>query len=314
MPTLRLTQQILPTLAAQSGRDTFYWDTELTGFAVKVTSGGQRSYIVQSRIHLGVNKRRIKLNHCERMSLKEAREEARKLLASMGLGFDPISERKAVELADMTLRKALEDRIATKKLKPYTVTGYRSVAARAFADWLDKPMSMITSQMAIDRHRDITRKRGPGEANFAARVLSSAFGHARGAHGLQAPNPVTRMREGKLFNKMKPRDEFVDPHDLPAFMTTLRRLELAKLAQDNAEREAAQAAGVSWRGLRSRIAQTVEDGYATPMHYSGAADVVRVLLLTGFRLNEAQGLRWREVNTSQKVIGNVHDELTRVWG
>jgi integrase len=38
------------------------------------------------------------------------------------------------------------------------------------------------------------------------------------------------------------------------------------------------------------------------LHYSGAADIVRVLLLTGFRLEEAQGLRWQAVNLDLRVI------------
>lgn len=306
MPSLKLTQQVLQSLQPLNGKDTIYWDTDLTGFAVKVTVTFRRSYIVQSRIQLGINKRRVRLNDCERMSVKAAREEARKLLASMGLGHDPISQRKAVELASLTFRRALEDRIATKKLKAQTAIDYRAIAVRIFPDWLDKPVSMITGQMAIDRHREITAKRGPTQANYALRVLSAAFGHARGAHGLQAPNPVTRMREGKLFNKVKARDGFVEPHELRTLLITLRRMELAKLAQESAEQEVARAEGLSWRGMRSRMAQAKAPGACNllhgRLHYSGAADIVRVLLLTGFRLNECQCLKWNAVDLSRKVI------------
>lgn len=224
MPTIRITQQIIPTLNAQ-GKDTIYWDTELKGFAVKITASGQRTYIVQAHVQRGINKQRVKLNNCERMTTKEAREEARKQLASMGLGTDPIGQRKAVELAEMTLRKALDDRIAVKALKLRVARDYRNVANRAFADWMDRPISTISGQMAVDRHRALTLKHGPTDANYALRILSSAFGHARGQYGLKTANPVTRLREGKLFNKVKSRDEFVEPHELAVMLTALRKLE-----------------------------------------------------------------------------------------
>lgn len=315
MPSLKLTQQIIPSLLPLDAKDTFYWDTELTGFAVKVTAQGQRSFIVQARIQVGMNKKRIRLNDCARMTVKEAREEARKLLSNMGLGQDPITERKKVELAGLTLRKALEDRIAVRRLKPKTAADYRALASNAFPDWLDKPISVITGQMAIDRHRDITRKSGPAQANYALRVLSAAFGHARGAHGLDAVNPVTRLREGKLFNKIRPRDGFVEPHELPALLTTLRRMELARFEQDRMEKEAAKAEELSWRGMRSRLAQAgareADNMLSGRLHYSGAADLVRVLLLTGFRLEEAQGLRWGAVNLDQKVITLTDNKANR---
>lgn len=315
MPSLKITQQIVQSLLPLDGKDTLYWDTELTGFAIKVTTGGQRSFIVQARIHVGMNKKRIRLNDCALMTVKEAREAARKLLSSMGLGHDPITERKKVELADLTLRKALEDRISVRRLKPKTAADYRALASNAFPDWLDKPLSIITGQMAIDRHRQITGRSGPAQANYALRVLSAAFGHARGAHGLEAPNPVTRLREGKLFNKVRPRDGFVEPHELPALLATLRRLELAKFEQDRKQQNAARVEGLSWRGMRSRIAQASSgeagEGYMTPLHYSGAADLVRVLLLTGFRLEEAQALRWEAVDLTRKVITLADNKANR---
>lgn len=300
MPSVKISQTSISSLQPLAGKDTIYWDTDLQGFGIKVTSTGRRSFIVQSRIQIGINKRRVKLNDCERMTVKEARAEARKQLASMGLGFDPITERKAVELASMTLRVALEDRIRAKGLKERVGRDYRCIAARAFPDWLDRPISTITDQMAVDRHRAITSKSGPTYANYAMRVLSSSFNHARGQHGLKASNPVSRLREGKLFNRTKPRDEFVEPHELPQLLRTLRTLELdhPDISRDSPAAlgsVAAPHAEKSHSGAQTRSSKTT-------LGYSGAADIVRVLLLTGFRLEEAQGLEWSSVNLAQRTI------------
>lgn len=309
MPSLKLTQTTIQTLTSIDQKDTFYWDTELTGFGVKVAASGSRSYIVQSKVQRGLSSRRLKLNSCERMTAKEAREEARKQLASMGLGHDPITQRRAVELASMTLRKALEDRIAVKQLKPGVARDYRAIAKNVFADWLDRPLSIITGQMAVDRHRSITLKRGPTYANYALRVLSSSYNHARGMYGLKSQNPVTRLREGKLFNRTRPRDEFVEPHELPTLLQTLREMEQARIASDQSQQQQAKEAGLTWGCWIGRHHITRPD---SPMlGYGGAADIVRVLLLTGFRLEEAQGLEWVSIKLEQRTIMLVDNKASR---
>lgn len=315
MPSIRIAQSNLFALHSLKGKDTLYWDTDLTGFGVKVTATGGRSFIVQARIKKGLAKKRTRLADCAKLTVKEAREEARKQLASMELGVDPIAERRSVELAHMTLRFALEDRIEVKKLKEHTARDYRAIAANAFPDWMDRPISLISGQMAIDRHRKITDDSGPFQANYALRILSAAFGHARGMHGLQAPNPVTRMREGKLFNKTKGRDDYIEPHDLACVLTTIRKLELAKLTHEKAEQEAARDAELSVPGLRSRIAQKAPSEHPVQptamLRYAGAADLIRVLLLTGFRLEEAQSLRWESVDLERKVITLTDNKASR---
>ncbi len=315
MPSSRISQNTLASFHAIAGKDTIYWDTELRGFAVKVTGSGLRSYIVQTRIKIGLNKRRVRLGSCDRMTAKEAREVARKQLANMGLGHDPITERKAVEMASLTLSKALEDRLTVKRLKLAVARDYRAIASRVFADWMDKPLSTITDQMAVDRHRQVTLKSGPSYANYALRVLSATFSHARGMHGLKAPNPVTRLREGKLFNKTRPRDEFVEPHHLPQLLLTLRQMELARIALDKAAQDAARDAGQGLAGWHGRQAQKpyrrAPEDRAPTLGYAGSGDIVRTLLLTGFRLEECQGLEWDSVDLERKVITLTDNKASR---
>lgn len=308
MPVIKITQQVLPALVPSPGKSIVYWDTEIAGFGVKVTPGGARSFIVQARIQIGVNKRRVRLNSCERMSVKEARIEARKQLASMGLGIDPISARKEVELASMSLRAALEDRIKAKGLKERVARDYRNIATQAFSDWLDRPIAAISPQMAVDRHRAITDRSGPSYANYAMRVLSSSFNYARGQHGLKTANPVSRLREGKLFNRTRARDEFVEPHELPQLLLMLRRLEFARVHSKTARKDL--------RNPETCQSGVVEDDGekrlgAPSRGYEGAADIVRLLLLTGFRLEEAQGLEWTSVNLEQKTITLTSNKASR---
>jgi hypothetical protein len=49
MPLVKITQQILLTLQPINSKATFYWDTDLRGFGVKVTASAVRSYVAYSR-------------------------------------------------------------------------------------------------------------------------------------------------------------------------------------------------------------------------------------------------------------------------
>lgn len=267
MPKLKLTEQSAKTLPVVDGTDTFYFDTDLKGFGLKVTASGSRSWFIEARIRKGLPAKRRKLGDASVLNAKEARERARKDLAQMVMGFDPVEQRKAVEQAGVTLSKALEARILAKGLKDGTAYGYRNIVQTALADWQDRPLSTITDQMAVDRHKELTVKHGPAYANRAMRTFSSAFNHAKYQNGLGADNPVTRLRVGRGFNRIKARETFVKDKQLRPFLVTLLNLERSK-------------------GLA----------------YEGAGDLIRLLLLTGFRLNEAQSLPWSAVDLDAKSI------------
>ncbi|PTU30954.1 tyrosine-type recombinase/integrase [Stenotrophobium rhamnosiphilum] len=267
MPTLKLSEQSVKSLLPLVGKDTFYYDSELTGFGVKVAASGSRSYFIETRIQKGRPAKRKKLGGCDRMKASEAREQARRDLAQMVMGFDPVSQRKDVEKAKVTLRTALEGRIESRSLKPKTAYDYRQIGARALGDWMDRPLSTITEQMAVDRHSELALKNGPAYSNLAMRILSAAHGHAVGVSGLQSTNPVARLRKGQLFKKVKGRTTYIKEAHLRVMLLKLRKME-----------------------------------EANALDYVGSADMIRVFLLTGFRLNEVQGLRWDQVDIKGKTI------------
>jgi hypothetical protein len=48
MPVLKLSKRTVD--AAQSDRDTLFWDSLLTGFGLKVTAAGRKVYVCQYRV------------------------------------------------------------------------------------------------------------------------------------------------------------------------------------------------------------------------------------------------------------------------
>ncbi|MFD2498582.1 Arm DNA-binding domain-containing protein [Rhizorhabdus histidinilytica] len=105
MEARKITQTVVDGLSS-SGRDEFLWDTKLSGFGVKVSAGGKRSYVYQFR--LGGRKgstRRITIGeHRNPWDANDARERAEQYARVVAQGIDPVAaaadaRRIAVDLA-----------------------------------------------------------------------------------------------------------------------------------------------------------------------------------------------------------------------
>lgn len=105
MEARKITQTVVDGLSS-SGRDEFLWDTKLSGFGVKVSAGGKRSYVYQFR--LGGRKgtaRRITLGeHGNPLDANKARKRAEAFALLVSQGVDPIAaaaeeKRLTVDLA-----------------------------------------------------------------------------------------------------------------------------------------------------------------------------------------------------------------------
>jgi Arm DNA-binding domain len=95
MPVIQLG---LRTLAAIRGAErlVIYYDSELTGFGLRVMPTGHRSWIIEYRSKAPESfgaKRRMVIGAPDKLTPDEARKQARKLLAQIELGRDPAAER-----------------------------------------------------------------------------------------------------------------------------------------------------------------------------------------------------------------------------
>ena len=82
------------------------FDDKQAGLGVRVTSSGRKTYLAQYT-RAGV-RRRIPLGSCSAISLDDAREAVRKIMADVANGRDPALERKAARQGD----KPIEQRSA----------------------------------------------------------------------------------------------------------------------------------------------------------------------------------------------------------
>jgi integrase len=146
----------------------FIRDDRVVGFALRTTSSGFKSFVVEARVSGRV--RRFTLSAADRSTVAEARAQARQVLAGMVRGRDPAVGRRAKRERSRTLVEMLDEYIAARQVKPSTAVRYRGVLARVCSDWLKKPIADITPAQVRMRYEEIA-KHSISEANNFARTL-----------------------------------------------------------------------------------------------------------------------------------------------
>ncbi len=114
MPKIALTDLSLRKLQPPPVGQVDYWDTAVTGFGVRISQGGAKSFILMH----GKCRARTTIGRVGTISLKDARDTARRVLAENTLGKH--------RLARITFEKAVEVFLAECKQrnKPRTVSDY----------------------------------------------------------------------------------------------------------------------------------------------------------------------------------------------
>jgi integrase len=268
---MQITQSFLdqisvpPTKHNGISNQAFYRDSTITGFGVRVTSGGVKSFIVEKRIQGKV--RRVTLGKYGEISVEQARKEAMRFLGENATGKTPVATIKHQRDSKVTLLETFEDYIQTRKdLKPSTIHDYRRSINGSFLHWQSKPLTEITKDMVQLRHSALG-KRSKARANNAMRVLRAVFNHAitkyEDAQGnpVIANNPVDRLNHLQAWYKVESRKTWIKPGELP-----------------------------NW------FAATQQLNNETTRHY------LYLLLFTGLRRSEASRLHWNDVDFNERTL------------
>ena len=76
MARVKLTKTLVDDLQPPEKGQAFVWDSELAGFAVRITATGVKAWIIQMRVR-GGKERRMTVGLCNKVPLDKARREAR---------------------------------------------------------------------------------------------------------------------------------------------------------------------------------------------------------------------------------------------
>jgi integrase len=271
---LRLTKTVIDKIEPSSDKDqTFYRDDLLKGFALRVTSNGIKSFIVESRVNGKV--KRITLGKYGVITTEEARKKAKIMLGKIANGIDPVAEKKHKILNSITLSNVMQDYLKTRKdLKIRTINDYHYVLQQVIPDWLNKPIVNITREMVAKRHADYGKQNSKARANNAMRVLRALFNFAtheyliNNDHSIITFNPVQYLSHTRGWFKIDRKQTVIKVHQLADWYSGVNKLlefgEYSKM--------------MMWR------------------------DYLLLLIFTGMRKTETASIKWVDVDLDAKTF------------
>jgi integrase len=202
----RLTKQVIDETPFPSAGQVFVRDTELPGFALRVTKG-RKSFILEKRIRGRM--RRLTIGPYGPLTVDQARKLAATHVGAIAQGDDPAQVRQdrlhEPTFGDLTAQYL--DRHAPRKR-----------SARDDQGMLSTHLAVFRTRKLTDLNRtDVARlhakvgETAPYRANRLVALLRKMFNLARD-WGLHAgENPATRIQ---MFRE-ESRDRFVQPEELP---------------------------------------------------------------------------------------------------
>jgi len=159
----------------QSGKQVFYYDTELKGFGLRV-GNKTKTYFAETKVQGKTV--RVSLGKHGVITAEEARKEAKVQLAAMTKDINPNQLQRENRIKSVTLNEVYTDyMLARKELKPSTKRDYKTCMEVYLKDWMHKPMLDITRDMVERKHKEISEK-SEARANLAMRFLRALFNFA----------------------------------------------------------------------------------------------------------------------------------------
>jgi integrase len=287
----RITKRAVDALKCPEKRDRiFLWDEDLNGFGVAAFPSGKKTYFVQYRQH--GRTRRLTLGQHGTLTPDEARDEARKHLAAVSKGQDPIAARRrereiptfgqvANDFMDAFRRQidAGEKKLTTYKAYRITLDEHilGVIGSRRIVDLTDVDVKKL--------HRNLAGKKYT--ANKALALISSIWNWA--------------VEEKLGVSKINNPAATVKPYKAEGRERYLDRDELTRLGDVLREGE---TVGLRWSidevGPKAKHAPKLHHRRVKLDPFAAAA--IRLLILTGARLREVLHAKWDFVDFERHMI------------
>jgi integrase len=289
MPRGRITKRAVDALTCAPGKDReFLWDETLLGFGVAALPSGKKAYVVQYR--QGGRSRRASLGEHGRLTPDEARIAAKKILGSVAHGRDPIAERKAGRRAVPTFRELADAFLARHvgaKRKRRTYDSYNSLLRNHILPTIGgMRVNEIRRSHVAKLHDDLVGT--PGAANRVLSVVSAVWNWTAKHQDDEEDFPRNPAAGIERYDEER-RERFLTSEELARLGDVLREAETIGLPYDIDETKPTAKHAPKRENRRREI-----DPFAI-----GA---IRLLILTGARLNEILHARWDYVDMERGLL------------
>lgn len=284
-----LTKSAVERLRAPQSGYLLIWDPDLKGFGLRITAGGAKSWVLQTRIK--GRSRRLTIGRFPGVSPEIARKKAQKLIGHVANDGDPVADKARAKVSGITLERAFTEYTETrrrrkdgKSLKPRTRSDMLTALDESFGEWKSRPVTGITRDMVKRRYRERVAV-SPARANVAFRYLRAVLFYAMASYRdsqdrpILTDNPVRVLSEASLWHGLTARTTVLTPEDLKSWVPAVLAL------RETPERPVGK--GKEFPRLR---------------HGDVFRDVLLFVALTGCRRGEALGLRAIDVDLPAGVV------------
>lgn len=209
----KFTKRTLRALPPGSSSGTWYADDgpdRLPGFYVVVYESGAKIFF--ARYRHGTARRLIRIGRLSPLTLDQAREKAKAILASAQLGDDPVAaQRRAKKMPTFeSWRKTYMGRVDLRKKSPRED---RRFLLRAAERWAHVPLDQVTREDVAALHQSLG-KAHPTAANRLLASVRAAFAEAV-RDGLVKANPAAGV---KHHREAAPRARVLTDDELQAVL------------------------------------------------------------------------------------------------
>lgn len=249
----------------EKGQKIFY-DGELPGFGVRVTSAGSRTFILNYRSRRTGRERRYSIGPCDRWKVAAARKEAERLRRIVDLGGDPLGDLEADRAAEAEekLRRKSVDALCDEfekqhlpSLRPATQKFYRLALKNHVRPALGKKrIEDVTRDDVEDLHKTLTARGQRHQANQVTTLMGVLFKYALKLGWRTGENPARDVEK----NTLEGRERYLTPAET------------------------------------KRLAQAVDK-----LEDKQAAAIIKVLMLTGSRIGETLRMRWEQIDFHRAI-------------
>jgi integrase len=281
----RLTKKSVDALAVPATSQAFLWDSELRGFGVRVTPSGLKTFVVQYRTQDG-RSRRMALGRYGLMTVEKAREEARIKLGLVASGIDPAATEgvrdarfTVAELCDWYLREARSGRLLGRRNRPIKASSLAMDESRIKTHIKPLLGGRIVSELRV---LDIEAMQSDIVLGKTAKVRGSGRGGvAKGGPGVAGRTVATL--QSILAHAV--RHDKIERHPSLGARRLASKRKIRRLSSDE----------LKTLGTAMRISERQGE------NPTGLA-VVKFLLLTGFRISEAQQMHRAWLNEERGYV------------
>jgi integrase len=281
----RMTKKSVDALKVPATSQEFLWDTELRGFGVRVLPSGLKTFVLQYRTRDG-RSRRMALGRYGLMTVEQARDEARIKLGLVASGIDPAAAEgtpdarlTVAELSDWYLCEARSGRLLGRRNRPIKASSLAMDESRIKTHIKPLLGGRIVSELRV---LDIEGMQSDIVLGKTAKVRGSGRGGvAKGGPGVAGRTVATL--QSILGHAV--RHDKIERHPTLGARRLAAKRKLRRLSSDEIKK----------LGTAMRFAERNGE------NPTGLA-VVRFLMLTGFRISEAQQMHRAWLNEERGYV------------